>query len=175
MAYGVFESVNPYGARLYSAVCTTDVENGTVGYIDELADGETVIYKFVKGVAEGKQLVIVDQPAWDADTAKRSNQRKDKFKVEAGTVFRVRELIKGEKIGISAECVSEDTRAALDNGAYLTVGADGKFVAAAGTDSAAIFEAKVESKRTSGGIVSTVGRDYGYTRIIYVARVTTLK
>ena len=32
MAYGVFESVNPYGARLYSAVCTTDVENGTVAF-----------------------------------------------------------------------------------------------------------------------------------------------
>ena len=175
MNYGVFESTNPYGARLYSAVSESDVENGTVGYIEELADGETQIYKFVKGVAEGKQLVVVDQPAWNPDTSKRSNQRKDKFYVEAGTAFRVRELTKYGKFAISAECVQAETRDKLDKDVYLTVGADGKFVVSETSDSTAVFEAKVEAKKTTGGIIATAANNYGYTRTMYVARINTLK
>ena len=175
MKYGVFESTNPYGSRLYDAVCDTDVENGTVGYIEELAEGEAKIFKFVKGVVAGKQLVVVDQPAWDADTCKTSNQRKDKFIVEAGTPFRVRELIKYEKFAISAECVEEKTRKNLDVNTYLTVNTDGKFVVSSSSDENAVFEAKVLTKRNTGGVIATAANNYGYVRTMYVVRVTNVK
>lgn len=79
--YTVFESVNMksthYAERIFDAVATEDIENGTFGYLDGLDDGEDVIYKFVKGSATGKQVVVVDQPVWNSDECKITNQRKD--------------------------------------------------------------------------------------------------
>ena len=75
MKHTVFESCNMqstghHSKRIFSAVADVDIENGTFGYIDELADEYSHIYKFVKGVAEGKEIVVVDHPAWDTDTTK---------------------------------------------------------------------------------------------------------
>ena len=51
MAYTVFESTNmastKYAERIFDAVSTEDIENGTFGYLDGLADGEDVTYNFV--------------------------------------------------------------------------------------------------------------------------------
>ena len=62
--YTVFESTNMgsthYAERIFDAVATTDVENGTFGYLDGLADGESNIYKFVAGTKEGEPVVVVD-------------------------------------------------------------------------------------------------------------------
>ena len=90
--YSVCETTNlravHYANRIYDAVADFDVENGMLGYLDGLADGETHTYNFVKGTKEGKKVVLVHNPEWSEDTSNRLNQRKDKFFIPAGTKFR---------------------------------------------------------------------------------------
>lgn len=178
MAYGVIESTNMKsihrGGRIYDAIADVDIENGTVGYIDELADGETHIYTFHKGVKAGKTLVIVDQPVWDADTSKRTNQRKDKFICKAEIPFRVRKLYADDEFAISAECIDKTTRANIDINKFVTVNADGKFVVADATNETAIFEGKVMRKRTQGATLLTTAHTYGYSRYLYTVKVARL-
>ena len=176
---GVIISTNmksTHGAeRIYDAVCDTDVENGMVGYLDELAVGEDVIYTFKKGTMAGKTLVIVDQPVWDYDTTKRTNQCKDKFSVEVGTVFRVRTLAKGDEFGINNAAVTTASLGNLDVDAFLTVdNATGKFVASSSTTASAQFEAVVLRKKMQGATLITGVRTYGYANEIFEVGVKTI-
>ena len=76
--YTVFESTNmgstKYAERIFDAVAEKDIENGTFGYLDGLADGESVIYKFVEGFKAGEPVVVVDNPAWKEDESKITKQ-----------------------------------------------------------------------------------------------------
>ena len=58
--YGVFDSTNMKsvhrGGNIFDAIATTDIENGTVGYLDGVADGERVVYNFKPGVKAGKTV-----------------------------------------------------------------------------------------------------------------------
>ena len=174
--YTVFESTNMgsthYAERIFDAVATTDVENGTFGYLDGLADGESNIYKFVAGTKEGEPVVVVDQPAWTEDTCRITNQRKDKFINEAGTPFRVRVVKKNDEFAITAEGIT--SREQLKEKAFLTIDSTGKLKASATTTAKAIMEATVERKRITGGTIATAAHNYGYSRTIYEAKVKTL-
>ena len=177
--YGVFDSTNMKsvhrGGNIFDAIATTDIENGTFGYLGGVADGERVVYNFKPGVKAGKTIVVVDQPVWTEDECKTSNQRRDKFINEAGTKFRVREIAKNDKFGISAECVTADTVEKLDVGAYLTIdAATGKLVAADATTPDSAMEAIVEYKDIVGGTIVTSAHNYGYSRTMFKARVEVL-
>ncbi|WP_455717767.1 hypothetical protein [Anaerosporobacter sp.] len=73
--YGVFESTNmksTKGAeRIFDCVSDVVIENGTFGYLNGLATGESVVYNFAKGTSAGKTIVVVDQPAWTEDESLR--------------------------------------------------------------------------------------------------------
>lgn len=181
--YTVFDSTNmastKYAERILDAVATTDIENGTFGYLNGLADGETVVYNFVKGYKAGEQVVVADNPAWDEDTSLTSNQRRDKYIIPAGTKFRVRVLKKGDNFGISIEGITTASQENADVGAFLTIDSTtGKLVAAEATavsgSSSPVMEAVIESKRNVGGVVKTTAHNYGYTRVMYEAKVKVL-
>lgn len=177
--YGVFESVNmkstKYAERIMDAVAKEDIENGTFGYLDGLAEGEDVVYNFVAGTKAGEAVVVVDQPAWDCDTSRRVNQRKDKFIIPAGTRFRVRILAIHDEFGISKDCVTKDTQDVLAKDVYLTIDeTTGKLVASTESTTYPIMEAQVMRKRISGGSIVTAANSYGYTREIWEAKVKTL-
>lgn len=180
MSYAIFESTNmkstKYAERIFDAVADVDVENGTFGYLDGLAEGESVVYNFKAGTKAGETVVVVDQPAWTEDTCKITNQRKDKFIVEAGTRFRVRVVAKNDEFAISVEGATPATADKLDVDAYLTIDATGKLIAsdASSADSDPVMEAKVMRKRVSGGTLVTDVRSYGSARTMYEAKVTTL-
>lgn len=176
MAYTVFESVNMgsthYDGKIFDAVCASDVENGTFGYISgtDTTKGDPV-YTFVKGFAAGKDVFVVDQPAWDEDNHHRVNQRKDKFINKAGSVFRIREVKRNDKFGITADGATPATKASLEVGKYVTIdGSTGKLVVA-GSASGATFEGIVESKRTVGGVLVTTANNYGHSAVMYKIRV----
>lgn len=177
--YGVFESVNmssTKGAkRIFDVISTVDVENGTFGYLNGLAIGESVVYNFVKGTSAGKEIVVVDQPAWTEDESLLSKQRKDQFIIPAGTKFRVRVIAFDDEFGINTACVTSATQGALAVGAYLTVDATtGKLVAAATAATTPALEATVMRKRVQGATLVTTANTYGYSRDIFEAKVTTL-
>lgn len=177
--YIVFESVNMksthYAERIFDAVATVDIENGTFGYLDGLDDNEDVIYKFKKGSATGKQVVVVDQPAWNPDECKITNQRKDNFIIKAGTPFRVRVVAFNDEFAISVDGFTSATQSTADVGKFLTIDATtGKLVVGDSTTSAAKFEATIMRKRIQGATLVTVANTYGYSRTMYEAKVTTL-
>lgn len=177
--YTVFESVNMksthYAERIFDAVATEDIENGTFGYLDGLDDGEDVIYKFVKGSATGNQVVVVDQPVWNSDECKITNQRKDNFIIKAGTPFRVRVVAFNDEFAISIDGITSATQSKADTGKFLTIDTTtGKLVAGDSATSDAKFEATIMRKRVQGATLVTVANTYGYSRVMYEAKVTTL-
>ena len=135
----VFESVNmastKYAERIFDCVCDEDVDNGTFGYMGELVDRN--IYKFVKGTKAGEKVLVVDVPAWDEDESSVLNQRRNRFYIPKGTPFRARVVKVNDEFGITIEGVSAATQAVVTeekdfmaNDVFLTVGDDGKLVAA---------------------------------------------
>jgi len=179
MEYGVFESTNMLStkgaARIFDVVADIDIENGTFGYLGSLEGGESDAYKFVPGYADGETVVVADQPAWDYDTSKTNNQRKDKFIISAGTRFRVREVKKNDKFAVNAVCLTPATRgdAAVDK--FLTIdGTTGKLVVNGTATAGAVMNAVIEKKRIRGNTLVTPASVYGYSREMYVCRVKTL-
>ena len=174
----VFESTNMlsthYARRIFDCVFTEDIENGTFGYIEELAENEAVIYKFNKGFKEGCDVLVVDQPVWNEDTCRRTNQRKDKFVVEAGVPFRARVVAENDEFAVSGEGFTLDTREAAEAGKYVTIDATGKLAVADALVEGAVMNGKIMRTRIMGGVVETPIRDYGYSRKMYEIKVETL-
>lgn len=177
--YGVIESVNMksthYAERIFDVVSTVDVENGTFGYLNGLATGESVVYNFAKGLLAGKEIVVVDEPAWSTDTTYKSNQRKDQYIIPAGTKFRVRVIALNDEFAVNTACATTATVPALIVGAYVTIDATtGELVASATAATTPVFEGTVMRKRVQGATLVTTANAYGYSRDMYEIKVTTL-
>lgn len=179
MAYTVFESTNMgtthYDGKIFDAIAATDIENGTFGYIDGLADDCDVIYNFKVGTKEGASVFVVDEPVANDDTSRRVNQRKDKFIVKAGTPFRIREVKKNDKFSITIDGVTSATQEDMEVGAYVTIDSTtGKLVASDEATEGVAFEGIVEGKRIQGGTLVTTAHTYGHSATFYKVRVSTL-
>ena len=171
--YTCFESQNMasthYAKRIFDAVCDAPVENGTFGYLDGVVEEGSVIYKFVPGVKEGCEIVVADQPAWTEDTSRMTNQRKDKFRIEANVPFRCRVVAKNDEMGLSTEgFVGEPVI-----GKYVTIDTNGKLVVADDATEAPMV-GKIMRKRQIGSTLVTGVRTYGYARMMYTVKVETL-
>lgn len=184
--YSVFESTNMqsthYAKRIFDVVASEDIENGTFGYLDGLADGYDVIYNFAKGVKAGALIVVADQPAWDEDTSRITNQRRDKFVIKAGTPFRARVIAVADEFAISAEGFTVATKDLVVNttdfkadDVYVTIDTTGKLVASATSTPDALFEGKVMRKRIIGGVLTTSAHTYGHTYSLYEVKVEVAK
>lgn len=181
MAYTRFESTNmastKYAARIFDAVATTDIENGTFGYLDGLATGESVTYNFKKGSKSGAEVVVADNPAWSEDTSKIINQRRDNYIIKAGTRFRARVVKKDDEFGITISGFTPATQTTVDTGVFTTIDSTtGKLVASATSTSGAAFEGEVMRKRIDGGkIVTAGGTVYGGEDTIYEVKVNVVE
>lgn len=185
MAFNVFESTNmgstKYAERIFDAVATTDIENGTFGYLDGLADGESVTYKFVAGTKTGLKIgdiVVADQPAWDEDTGRITNQRKDKFVIKAGTRFRVRVVKKNDEFATAIEGFTSATQAAVKDvtnftstAVYASIDATSGKLVAATTKPTGVIVGRVMRKRLTGATLVTTAANYGYKRDMYEVKV----
>lgn len=180
MPYTVFESTNMNssyrgGERIFDAIADVDIENGTFGYLNGLKTGYTNVYNFVKGTSSGKEVVVADNPAWSEDTSRITNQRRDKYIIPAGTVFRVRVVKFDDEFGITIDGVTSASQANMDVGAYVTIDSStGKLVAAASPASTPVMEATVMRKRVVGGTLATAAHNYGYSVNMFECKVTTL-
>ena len=186
MAYAVFESSNlqstHFAKRIFDVVANQDIENGTIGYLNGLADGYDVIYNFKTGVKDGAVIVVADQPAWSEDTSRITNQRRDNFIIKAGTPFRARVIAISDEFAISAEGFSVGTKDLVinttdfkANDVYVTVDTDGKLVASNSSIPDAIFEGKVMRKRVVGGVLTTNAHTYGHSYALYEVKVEVAK
>ena len=159
-----------YAERIWDAICDVDVDNGTIGYLDGLADGYTHIYNFKAGTNEGAALVLVHMPEWSADTSNRLNQRKDKFFNEAGVPFRAFTLKEGDEFALS-EHGFDGTPVV---GKFVSVNNEGKLTVADAPVEGAAMVGEIMRERHIGSTLVTPLRTYGYERMMYTVRVVSL-
>lgn len=174
--YTCFESSNMasthYAERIYDCVCTEDVENGMFGHAEGVETEGGVIYNFVKGVKEGCPVLVVDQPAWTEDTSRMTNQRKDKFYVEAGVKFRARVVKINDEMALSVPGFVGTPEIEK----FVTVDTTGKLKVEAGETApeGAVMVGKIMRKRQIGSTLVTDLRTYGYERMMYTVKVESL-
>lgn len=174
MIHAVCETTNlravHYAERIWDAIATEDVDNGTLGYLDELADGYTHIYNFVKGTKEGAPVVLVHMPEWTEDTSNRLNQRKDKFFNEANIPFRAFTLKEGDEFALSKEGFVGEPEV----GKFVSIDASGKLAVADAAPEGVVMVGKIMRKRQIGSTLVTKEREYGYARMMYTVKVESL-
>lgn len=158
-----------YAERIWDAVADVDIDNGTIGYLENPED-EGVIYTFKAGTMEGKTPVLVHMPEWTEDTSKRTNQRKDKFFNKANVPFRAFTLKAGDEFALS----SEGFAGKPEVGKYVSVDANGKLAVADAPVDGAVMVGKIMRKRQIGSTLITNVREYGYARMMYTVKVESL-
>ena len=158
-----------YAERIWDAVADIDIDNGTIGYLENPSD-EGVIYNFKTGTMEGKELVLVHMPEWTEDTSNRLNQRKDKFYNVAGIPFRAFTLKEGDEFALSPEGFAGKPEV----GKYVSVNADGKLAVADAPVDGATMVGRIMRKRQIGSTLVTGVRTYGYSRMMYMVKVESL-
>lgn len=159
-----------YAERIFDCVCDVDIDNGTIGYMDGLAEGFTHIYNFKKGTKEGAVLVLAHNPEWTEDTSNRLNQRKDKFFIPAGTPFRAFVIKVTDEFALSPEGFA----GAPEVDKYVSVDANGKLAVADAAVEGAQMVGKIMRKRQIGSTLVTNVRTYGYERMMYTVKVESL-
>ena len=158
-----------YAERIWDAVADFDVDNGTIGYLDDAVEGG-VIYNFKAGTMAGKAPVLAHNPEWDEDTSRMTNQRKDKFYVKKGVPFRAYTLTVGDEFALSAEGFVGTPE--IDK--YVSVDANGKLAVADAPVEGAVMVGKIMRKRQVGSTLVTGVRTYGYARVMYTVKVESL-
>ena len=158
-----------YAERIWDAVADIDVDNGTIGYLENPSD-EGVIHNFKTGTMEGKSVVLVHMPEWTEDTSNRLNQRKDKFFNVAGVPFRAYTLKMGDEFALSPEGFDGKPEV----GKYVSVNANGKLTVADAPADGAVMVGKIMRKRQIGSTLVTKVREYGYARMMYTVKVESL-
>lgn len=159
-----------YAERIWDAVSTEDIDNGTFGYLDGVETEGGVIYNFAKGTKDGAAVVMAHNPEWTEDTSRMTNQRKDKFFVPAGVPFRAFTLTEGDEFALS-ETGFEGTP---EIGKYVSVNENGKLAVADAPVEGAVMVGKIMRKRQIGSTLVTNVRTYGYARMMYMVKVETL-
>lgn len=159
-----------YAERIWDAVSDVDIDNGTLGYLDEVSVEGGVIYNFKAGTMEGKKPVLVHMPEWTEDTSNRLNQRKDKFVNKSGIPFRAFTLAEGDEFALSAEGFVGDPVI----GKYVSIDTNGKLAIADAPVEGAAMVGKIMRKRQIGSTLVTGVRTYGYSRMMYTVKVETL-
>ena len=159
-----------YAERIWDGVAENDIDNGTIGYLENPDDGG-VIYDFKAGTKEGARPVLVHMPEWDYDTSRMTNQRKDKFVNEAGVPFRCFTLHEGDEFALSPEGFAGTPEV----GKYVTVDANGKLkIEDVAPEGDVVMVGKIMRKRQIGSTLVTNLRTYGYERMMYTVKVESL-
>lgn len=158
-------------ARIFDCVATEVIENGMVGGLGDLAENETHIYKFVKGTPEKNNYVIVDQPCWDPDESRMTNQRRDQFVIPAGTPFRVRQLMINDEFGITKDGFTTATQSKAAVGKFVTVDTATGKLKVEDSEPASGSYMKIMRKRMMGGTLVTAAHTYGTSAELFELRV----
>ena len=159
-----------YAERIWDAVSESDIDNGTLGYLDGQKEEGGVIYNFKTGAVEGKPVVLVHMPEWNYDTSRMTNQRKDKFFNEAGVPFRCFTLHVGDEFALSESGFAGTPVV----GKFVSVDANGKLAVADAPVDGAVMSGKIMRERRIGSTLVTAARTYGYERMMYTVKVESL-
>ena len=159
-----------YAERIWDAVCDVDIDNGTLGYLDEVIEDGSVIYNFKLGTKEGKAPMLAHNPEWTEDTSRTVNQRKDRFFIPAGVPFRAFTLHKGDEFALS----ESGFEGVPEIGKYVSINDNGKLVVADTPADGVPMVGQIVRKRQMGSTLVTNARSYGFERMMYTVRIGQL-
>ena len=162
--HGVFESTNMHSTRYgcVDALVEAPIDNGNVGYVE---GGK--FKAFTAELIGKKQVVVLDQPAWNYEECSIVNQRKDAFQIEAGVIARARNMYLNDKFGLNAAAI-EGTPVV---GKYLVLAAGSTKLVVADSIEGAAFACEIVEERTNGMTLVTEAHTYGYAYPMYIAKV----
>lgn len=133
---------------IYSVRATVILENGFVGKLGDIENGNPDIRKLEKPAA-GDSLVLIANPAIVYDNARLGAGTEDQYNMEAGEAVRAYKPHATYVYAVSAEGINGD--AVIDE--YLVAG-DGYKLVPSATLPETGFAAKVVRKETIGGKLS---------------------
>lgn len=164
-----------YAERIMDGVAKEDLDNGVVGYLAETPK-EGFVYEFTKGTKAGERLVVIDAPPVPQvlGTSLRNDSNRALFFNPSGIAFRVRVLKETDEFGITPEGFDETSRKNIKVGAYVTVDANGKFVAGAIKEEESEFLGVIVGERNMGTTVAVAGGTLGDLSPIYRVKVQKL-
>lgn len=94
------------GGNIFDVVSDEVLENGMIGVLGELVDGEREVRKLAKPQdLEKGEIVLVASPEIMYDEYKRTDGALSKFKIEAGTVARAYTLAPTDIVSVSKDLV----------------------------------------------------------------------
>lgn len=175
----IFESTNMLsttgGAHIIDAVADVELENGTIGYVNDVPE-EGVTYKFTAGTTAGKNPVIVDDVPIDYDNVSISAQRRENYSIKAGKKFRVREIVPEDRFAVSIDgftTATQETVKGYDGTKTIYVTADastGKLVASETATTDATYGVIVGKRSFTTPIVNS-GTTYSGVSVLYKIRI----
>lgn len=111
------------GGRIYSVVCDEKLENGMIGVIGNLKEGEKELREFTKvtDITKGVELGLVASPEIMYDE-RPSMRRLENFEIPAGTPARVYSLSVGGEFEVSIDAIQTmDSTPTNDIGKFVVL------------------------------------------------------
>lgn len=150
------------GGHLYSLIADTDIENGSIGYVGDLAESVEGMETHEFGTFDAdtlgkKRAVLVANPEWDYDECSRAKQALNQYINKAGVPFRAYDLEHDGEFMLSATGFDATGVDAIEKGQYVILAADSTKLKIVATEAETVDCAFV------GKIEKSVKRGYGWT------------
>lgn len=114
------------GGRIYSVVCNEKLENGFIGVVGNLKEGEKEIREFTKldNLTKKVELVLIGHPEIMYDE-RPSQRRLENFEIPANTPARAYSLSVGDEFEVSIDAITSiDSTPKNDIGKFITLTAN---------------------------------------------------
>lgn len=93
------------GAHIHSVKAKLNVENGHVGVVGTPYEGERELRLLRERLIHLKKAALVAQDEIMYDQTRRSQNNLKNFKIEAGQIFRVYDLVEGDIFSVSPDLI----------------------------------------------------------------------
>jgi len=149
------------GGHMYSLISDSDVENGHIGFVGDLATDveglETHEFLTPSAALIGKDRpVLIANPEWSYDESSRSNHAMRNFINEADRPFRAYDLTARDIYGVTKEGINYGEGDAPEVGKYVIL-EDGK------TTLKMVEQTATSGQGFVGKIIGTAKRGLGWT------------
>ena len=167
------------GEHIYSLISDSEVENGHIGYVGDIVDGEGIEIRsfevFDVDTINKRRVVLAANPEWDYDESRRTNQAMCNYSNEANVPFRAYGLaLSGDVYGVTEGGIDKGSATEIEVGQYVTNAADST-KAHVVNESATVgrgFVGKIIGKVQRGlGWKTEGGKTYGRPSVTYLIEV----
>lgn len=165
------------GEHIYSLITDEDIENGHIGYVGDIVEGEGLEIRafevFDADTINKKRVVLVANPEWSYDGTRRSDQAMANYINVADVPFRAYGIaLSGDIYGVSEGGIDMGAATEIAVGQYVTNAAGSTKVHVVDDVDGLGFAGKIVGKVQRGlGWQTVGGQTYGRPYVIYLIEV----